>query len=101
MNRKDLLIVLAGLLILVIFVLSIPYFFPEGESIQKPETCEVGEVYKEDYITSKTDYTITESKELRLVLEVKNESGPINSMGILPPDGTVKTNPFLSAYSFD
>jgi len=101
MNRKDLLIVLAGLLILVIFVLSIPYFFPEGESIQKPEPGEVWKVYKEVYITSKTDSTITDSKELRLVLEVKNESGPINSMGILPPDGTVKTNPFLSAYSFD
>jgi len=101
MNRKDLLIALAGLLILVVFVLSIPYFFPEGESLQKPEPGEVWKVYKEVYITSKTDTTITDSKELRLVLEVKNESGPINSMGILPPDGMVKTNPFLSAYSTD
>ena len=101
MNRKDLLIVLAGLLILVIFALSIPYFFPEGGSLQKPEPGEVWKVYKEVYITRKTDTTITDSKELRLVLIVKNEPGPINSMGLLPPDGTVKTNPFLSAYSTD
>ena len=101
MNRKDLLIALAGLLILVVFVLSIPYFFPEGESLQKPEPGEVWKVYKEVYITSKTDSAIIDSKELRPVLIVKNEPGPIDSMGILPPDGMVKANPFLSAYSTD
>ncbi|MEK6958300.1 MAG: hypothetical protein AABW99_04970 [archaeon] len=101
MNRKVKIIVLAGLLALVIFVLLFPYIFPEQKPMPKQEQGEAWKVYKEVYITSKNGPTITDSRELRLVLGVKNKPGPIDSMGILPPDGTVKMHSFLSAYSYD
>ncbi|GEM_PF-2629277 len=104
MNPKIKIIAGACLFVLAIFVLLFLFIFSGRGPLpmQEPqESVEVWKVYKEVYITRKIDSTITDSRELRLVLEVKNEPGPIDSMAILPPDGTVKSHPFLSAYSFD